>query len=160
MDSRHSGSLVRDCAAQLPYRYRRHDQDLVGGRVCSHRPDGLDGNLLPRRCLTNSNANSDCNSHSDRYCNGNTYTNGNADRNSHRYCYCNRNTYTNGDRNFYSSRNGNTYCNCNTYANGNADCHYNDNGYTNRNSKHHTQAGSYTTPTSYYAAAASVGFDS
>ena len=43
---------------------------MVGGRVCSHRPDGLDGNLL--RCGALANSYSDANSNGD----------GNADCNS------------------------------------------------------------------------------
>jgi hypothetical protein len=68
--------------------------------------------------------------------------------------------YSYTDGNPCGKRYGNCCSNSNTYANGNADCHYNDNGYTNRNSKHYAQAGSYSTPASYYAAAASIGFDS
>jgi hypothetical protein len=61
----------------------------------------------------------------------------------------NSNTYTHGDGHGY----GNTYTNGNTY------CDYNAIGYTNRNSKRYAQADSYTTPASYYAAAASVGLE-
>ncbi len=49
----------------------------------------------------------------------------------------------------YSYADGNPWCKCYSDAN----------GYTNRNSKHYAQAGSYTTPASYYAAAASVGWE-
>ena len=70
---------------------------------------------------------------------------------------CDANGDGDGDGNGYSYTDGNPcgkcYGNCcsnsNTYAN----------GYTNRNSKHYTQAGSYSTPASYYAAAASVGLE-
>jgi hypothetical protein len=75
-------------------------------------------------------------------------------------CDANGNGYSYTDGNPCGKCYGNCCSNSNTYTNGNADCHYNDDGFTNRNSKHYAQAGSYTTPASYYAAAASIRFHS
>ena len=63
---------------------------MVGGRVCSHRPDGLDGNLLRRRGLANSHCYSNSNGDGDGNSNGaasdgnaNGYCNSNSDRNAY-----------------------------------------------------------------------------
>ena len=39
---------IRHCAAQLPDRHGRHDQDLAGRRLCPYGANGFDGNLLRR----------------------------------------------------------------------------------------------------------------
>jgi hypothetical protein len=108
-------SCVHDRPAQLPDRYRRHNQDLAGRRLRSYSGDGFDGKILRRR-WANAHSHFYCNSHGDRYTNGNTYTNDNTNSVTNTYSYgiiyCNSyshvygNTYTNGDRNFYSSLNG------------------------------------------------------
>jgi len=54
---------------------------------------------------------------------------------------------------------GESHAYADSNCDGNADYNYIANGYTNWNSKHYAQAGSYTTPASYYAATASVGLE-
>ena len=119
------------------------------------------GNVSSDQSLATFSLLCDVNANGNSYCNRNTYTNGNTYCNcSHNtYRYCNRNTYAN--RNTYCNWSYNThpYCDSDTYANANADYNYIANGYTNWNSKHYAQAGSHTTPASYYAAAASVGLE-
>jgi hypothetical protein len=114
MDNRHSGSLVRDGAAQLPDRHRWHHQDLAGGRLCSLGADGFDGNFLCCRGLTNS----------DSYCYCNSY--------GYIYSHADRDTHTDSNTNSYSS----SYCHAYGHANTDAyaDSHSYGNGYCNRNS--------------------------
>ena len=81
MDGKFTRPCVHECAAQLPHRYRWHDQDLVGGRLRRYRSSGgLDGNLLRRGGFTNS--------HSYGYCNSDRNSDGNGD--------CNRNCNDHG----------------------------------------------------------------
>ena len=126
---------------------------MAGRRLCSYYPDGFDGKILRRR-WANGHSHFYCYGRGDRNSNGNTYTNGNTNRNSNSHGY--GNTYTDGNRNSYSGRNrdrdGNR--NADDYSPAFADA------YTNRNSKHYTQASSFSTAASYYAAAASIGSDS
>jgi len=77
LDDEYTCSGVWDRAAQFPDRHRRHDQDLAGRRLCSYCPDGFDGKILRRR-WANAHSHFYCNSHGDRYSNGNTYTNVNS----------------------------------------------------------------------------------
>jgi len=58
---------------------------LVGGRVCSHRPDGLDGNLL--RCGALANSYSDANSNGDG--NADCYSNSDCDSSAFADADCN-----------------------------------------------------------------------
>jgi hypothetical protein len=79
---------VHNCAAQLPDRHRRHDQDLVGRRLRSYSGDSLDGNLDPvRDAFANTNGNSNSNSNSNRNCNGNAYSNSDAYSNASAEAY-------------------------------------------------------------------------
>jgi len=72
---------------------------LAGRRVCSQRADGLDGNLLRWRGLTNS----DCYCNSNSYCHayGHANTDGNANGYCNSYSYCN----SNSDRNAHADGN-------------------------------------------------------
>ena len=101
MDGKFTRPCVHDCAAQLPHRYRRHNADLVGGRLRRYRRSGgFDGNLLPRRWNTHTNTFSDPN------------------RDSYSDCNCNakRDSYADGDSNANSDRFSDGNCNGNTYG--------------------------------------------
>jgi len=80
LDNWLAGSGVHDCAAQLPHRHRRHDQDLAGRRLRQYWcPGSLDGNLLPRRWNSNANRNRDSHSYGNGYCYCDSYSNGHAE---------------------------------------------------------------------------------
>ena len=136
MGSQHAGSCVYDCAAQFPHRHRRHDQDLVGRRLCAYRADGFDGKILRRRRFTDSDGytngdnNSNPNSYSDTNPDSNTYisvtysyshTNTDAYADSHiydhAYCYGDANTDFNANND--TNSNINRYCNSYSHADGN-----------------------------------------
>ena len=116
MDNRYPGPCVHDCAAQLPHRYRRHDQDLAGRRVCSQRSDGLDGKVLRWRGLTNSDSYSNSHAHADSNAHGHGNSYAHADSNA--YCNCPRKPDAYTDRN--SKRYTQAYSNPATSANSRA----------------------------------------
>ena len=146
MDNRYPGPCVHDCAAQLPHRYRRHDQDLAGRRVCSQRSDGLDGKVLRWRGLTNSDSYSNSHAHADSNADGhsnsyahadsnadghsNSYAHADCDTYSNTYCHADGHANTDGHGNSYAHADSNAYCNCPRKPD----------AYTDRNSKRYTQA--------------------
>lgn len=138
MDSKCARSSVRDCATQLPHRYRWHDQNLAGRRLRSHSPDGFDGNLLRWRRLTDtypngygySHADSDAHTDSNPYIDV-TYSNSHAHADS----------YADGHVNSYS----NSYIYSHAYGNTNTD--FNTNSYCNRYSNVHPVYGEVFTDT-------------
>lgn len=147
MDNRYPGPCVHDCAAQLPHRYRRHDQDLAGRRLCPYYGNGLDGEILRCRGLTNSYCYADSHIHSHAYCHGYANTDAHADSDTY------SNTYGNADGHTNTDGHGNSYA----HADSNADCNCprKPDAYTNRNSKRYTQA--YSNPaTSVHSRAAPV----
>ena len=128
MDNRYPGPCVHDCAAQLPHRYRRHDQDLAGRRVCSQRSDGLDGKVLRWRGLTNSDSYSNSHAHADSNADGHSNSYAHADSHSNSHAHADSNAHGHG--NSYAHADSNAYCNCPRKPD----------AYTNRNSKRYTQA--------------------
>ena len=131
MDNRHSGSLVRDCAAQLPHRYRRHDQDLARRRVCSHCTDGLDGNLLRWRRLTDTYCYTYCYFDSDAHGHGNCYahadTNADVVSNGHAHA----DSYADGHSNSNSNSSSYSHTYGHTNTDGNANCYSDSDGNIN-----------------------------
>jgi hypothetical protein len=137
LDNRYPGPCVHDCAAQLPHRYRRHDQDLAGRRVCSQRSDGLDGKVLRRWWgIANANCNSYCHAYghanTDAHAYGHIYSNTYCHAYGHANTYCHADGHTNTDAHAdsYAHADSNAYCNCPRKPD----------AYTNRNSKRYTQA--------------------
>ena len=94
MVNRHA---IRHCAAQLPDRHGRHDQDLAGRRLCPYRANGFDGKVLRWWGIANAN--------------GNSY--------SHAYGHTNAHAYANGCCNRYSYSNSDSYSDRNAHADGN-----------------------------------------
>ena len=94
MDNRYPGPGVHDCAAQLPHRHGRHDQDLAGRRLCTYRANGFDGKVL-RRWASNANAYCNSNSYSHAHSYANCDSNGTCNGNAYSYSYCNGNGNSN-----------------------------------------------------------------
>ena len=134
MDNRYPGPCVHDCAAQLPHRYRRHDQNLAGRRLRSHSSDGFDGNLLPRRwladtyCYCHADGHANTDAHADSHIYSNTYCHAYGHANT--YCHADGHTNTDAHADSYAHADSNAYCNCPRKPD----------AYTNRNSKRYTQA--------------------
>ena len=88
MDGEFARSCLRDCAAQLCNRHRRHDQDLAIRRLRPYNANGFDGSLLRRRrdayTYAYSKSNSYCNasSYAYSYSNWDTHSTSYADTNS------------------------------------------------------------------------------
>ena len=142
MDNRYPGPCVHDCAAQLPHRYRRHDQDLAGRRVCSQRSDGLDGKVLRWRGLTNSDSYSNSHAHADSNADGHSnsyaHADSNADGHSNSYAHADShsNSHAHADSNAHGHGNSYAHADSNAYCN----CPRKPDAYTDRNSKRYTQA--------------------
>jgi hypothetical protein len=122
LDNRYPGPGVHDRAAQLPHRYRWHDEDLAGRRLCPYRANGFDGKVLRRWWgIANAYCNSDSYCHSDGHAN----TDGNANGYSYSNTYCHADGHTNTDGN------ANCYCNSYSYCNSNSDRHAHGDGNIN-----------------------------
>ncbi len=98
---------------------------MAGRRSCSQRSDGLDGNLLRWRGLTNS----DCYCNSNSYCHayGHANTDAHADGNIYSNSYCHAYGHANTDAHADSHSYSNSYC----HAYGHANTDGNANGYCN-----------------------------